>query len=165
MEQHARLSESTELNGGETMTLITTKTEATGSSNGEFTKSPAEPQLIIPADATIDELVQLFKLLADETRLRILSFLQQTGELNVRELCKLLRQRQPSVSHHLALLRSAGLIDMRRDGKHNYYRLVPARLEQLITMYFGSSPGHAARICFDGFELRYAPATAQSPAN
>jgi ArsR family transcriptional regulator len=116
-----------------------------------------EPKLVEPTEVIIQELVQLFKLLADDTRLRILSYLQQTEELNVRELCKLLRQRQPSVSHHLALLRGAGLLDMRRDGKHNFYRLIPSKLEQLITMYFGGSPGQPARICFDGFELRYAP--------
>jgi ArsR family transcriptional regulator len=110
-----------------------------------------------PARSTIDELVRLFKLLGDDTRLRILSFLQQTEELNVRQFCELLGQRQPSVSHHLALLRGAGLIDLRRDGKHNFSRLMPDRLEQLITLSFGSSPGQHARICFDGFELRYAP--------
>jgi ArsR family transcriptional regulator len=81
--------------------------------------------------------------------------LQQTDELNVRELCKLLRQRQPSVSHHLALLRVARLINMRRDGKHNFYRLVPTRLEQFIQTFSGSLPGQPARICFEGFELRY----------
>lgn len=110
-----------------------------------------------PSEATVAEVVQLFKLLADETRVRILYYLQQTIELNVRELCKLLHQRQPSVSHHLALLRTAGLIEMRRAGKHNYYRLVPTRLQQFIADFSGSSLGQAARICFEGFELRYTP--------
>jgi ArsR family transcriptional regulator len=113
---------------------------------------------VSPKDQMLNELVQLFKLLADDTRVRILFFLQQSDELNVRQLCKLLRQRQPSVSHHLALLRDAGLINMRRDGKHNFYRLIPTKLEQLITLFFGSVPGQPARICFEGFELRYAPA-------
>jgi ArsR family transcriptional regulator len=148
-------------------TLATPMTEPNDSTgSGQRNSVPArhsEPGLVVPADATIDDLVQLFKLLADDTRLRILSFLQQTGELNVRELCRLLRQRQPSVSHHLALLRGAGLIDMRREGKHNFYRLVPARLEQLVTTYFGGSPGHPASICFDGFKLRYAPSDTASP--
>src|SRR5947199_9117540 len=70
------------------------------------------------------ELVQLFKLLADETRLRIIYYLMQQNELNVRTFCRLLRQSQPAVSHHLALLRAAGVIDCRRDGKHNFYRLI-----------------------------------------
>jgi ArsR family transcriptional regulator, arsenate/arsenite/antimonite-responsive transcriptional repressor len=112
-----------------------------------------------PSDHSVDEIVQLFKLLADDTRIRILYYLQQTDELNVRQLCKLLRQRQPSVSHHLALLRVAQLINMRRDGKHNFYRLVPTRLEQFMTTFSGGASGQQARVCFEGFELRYTPQT------
>lgn len=140
-----------------TTSISTDSNDTSGGNRSSPRTSRIEPNQVAPPDNTIDELVQLFKLLADDTRLRILYFLQQTEELNVRELCKLLRQRQPSVSHHLALLRVAGLIDMRRDGKHNFYRLMPAKLEQLITMFFGGSPGQPARVCFDGFELRYAP--------
>jgi ArsR family transcriptional regulator len=120
------------------------------------TKRDAE-SLHHPSEEMVAEIVHLFKLLADETRVRILYYLQQTHELNVRELCKLLRQRQPSVSHHLALLRVAGLIDMRRDGKHNFYRLVSTRLEQFIATFSGGTPGQPARVCFEGFELRYTP--------
>ena len=46
-------------------------------------------------DNIAKDLVQLFKLLSDETRLRILYYLMQQEELNVRALCKLLRQSQP----------------------------------------------------------------------
>ncbi len=104
---------------------------------------------------SVKELVQLFKLLADETRMRILHLLHQADELNVLELCNLLEQRQPSVSHHLALLRVAGLIDMRRDGKHNYYRVVPKEFEMFISRVFHASEASPLRICFDKFELRY----------
>jgi len=92
------------------------------------------------ADESLQDLVQLFKLLADETRLKILHFLQQADELNVLQLCQLLQQRQPSVSHHLALLRVAGLIDMRRQGKHNYYRIQSKHFDQLIETALDSSP-------------------------
>ena len=80
----------------------------------------------------MNELCNLFKLLADDTRLRILNLLLQTKEHHVRALCDLLGQSQPAVSHHLALLRTAGLIECRRDGKHNFYRLSPKRLEVLL---------------------------------
>lgn len=143
-------------------TSPTTEADRPAESSNTTSTLRGPTQLATPEGKTIDELVNLFKLLADETRLRILYFLQQTEELNVCELCKLLGQRQPSVSHHLALLKVAGLIDMRRDGKHNFYRLIPEKLEQLITMFFGSSPGQSARVCFDGFELRYAPESPQS---
>lgn len=67
------------------------------------------------------DLLKIFKLLADETRLRVLLYLAQEGELHVTALCDRLNQSQPAVSHHLALLRVAGLIEARRDGKHNFY--------------------------------------------
>lgn len=120
--------------------------------------------VVLPPQQVVDEIVHLLKLLGDETRIRILYFLQQAEELNVRELCRLLRQRQPSVSHHLALLRVAGLIHMRRDGKHNYYQLVPTRLEQLIQSLAGSELGQPARVCFEGFELRYTPHLRAAPS-
>lgn len=106
-------------------------------------------------DESVKPLVQLFKLLADETRMQILHLLHQADELNVLELCHLLEQRQPSVSHHLALLRAAGLIDMRRDGKHNYYRVVPKEFETLIASVLQASEAGPARICFEKYELRY----------
>jgi DNA-binding transcriptional ArsR family regulator len=68
-------------------------------------------------DDVAEDLVQCFKLFADETRLRILHYLMQQKEMHVRALCTLLEQSQPAVSHHLALLRVAGFIDSRRDGK------------------------------------------------
>src|SRR4051812_1237777 len=71
----------------------------------------------------VNNLVHLFKLLSDETRLRILYYLTQQNELHVRGLCELLDESQPAVSHHLALLRDAKLIGRRREGKHNYYGL------------------------------------------
>lgn len=76
------------------------------------------------------ELVQLFKLLADETRLQVLFYLLQETELNVGTLCALLQQSQPAVSHHLALMRVAGLIEMRRDGKHNFYHVRTEKFHQ-----------------------------------
>jgi len=77
------------------------------------------------------ELVQVFKLLSDETRLRILNYLGREGELHVTALCEKLGQSQPAVSHHLALLRVAGLIEARRDGKHNFYSI---RSEHVTTL-------------------------------
>ena len=89
------------------------------------------------------ELVQVFKLLSDETRLRILVYLTREGELHVTALCDRLGQSQPAVSHHLALLRVAGLIKARRDGKHNYYSVRQSRFRRLIEQVFQniSDPG------------------------
>jgi ArsR family transcriptional regulator len=83
-------------------------------------------------EAAHKELSRLFKLLADETRLSILLMLVDVEEYHVRALCDMLGQSQPAVSHHLALLRMAGLIECRRAGKHNFYRLSPKRFEELL---------------------------------
>ncbi len=82
-------------------------------------------------DQCAESFARFFKLFADETRVRILHYLQQRSELNVQNICKLLGQTQPAVSHHLAILRENNLIDMRRSGKHNFYRVVPESFEQL----------------------------------
>lgn len=111
----------------------------------------------LPDDVAKD-LVHLFKLLSDETRLRILHYLMQQEELNVRTLCELLGQSQPAVSHHLALLRVAGLIDCRRDGKHNFYRIVSGRLQQMVETMFAVTPKQAGQIRFETFWLSYWPA-------
>jgi len=64
------------------------------------------------------------KLFADETRLKILAALG-AGEINVTELCAAIGMTQPSVSHHLALLRVGGVIEPRRDGKCIFYSMTP----------------------------------------
>ena len=109
------------------------------------------------AEATVKEFVSIFKLLSDETRLRILFYLTQRDELHVRALCSLLGQSQPAVSHHLALLRVAGLIEPRRSGKHNYYRILPQRFQDLLDTLFSSVPEEDRRIRFENYVLSYAP--------
>ena len=76
-------------------------------------------------DAVLDrcvELTDLFGLLSDKTRLSILMLLCE-GEKNVSSLCAELHLPQPTVSHHLGLLRIHSLIDNRRSGKQVYYGL------------------------------------------
>lgn len=70
----------------------------------------------------IQAAANLYKLASDETRLKILSFLVG-GEQHVTAICEHLGQSQPAISHHLAILRVGDVIEARRDGKHNYYRL------------------------------------------
>lgn len=111
----------------------------------------------LPADVAT-EMVHLCKLFSDETRLQIVHYLMQTEELNVRTLCDLLGQSQPAVSHHLALLRVDGMIECRRSGKHNFYRLVNERVQQFIEMIFSAAPNQPGLIGFDTFTLNYQPA-------
>lgn len=67
-------------------------------------------------------LVEVFGLLRDKTRLNILMILSR-GERNVSSLCDELGLPQPTVSHHLGLLRTKNLIANRRNGKQVFYGL------------------------------------------
>jgi ArsR family transcriptional regulator len=114
------------------------------------------------SDQSIRELAQVFKLLSDETRLRILFYLglSEDGELHVTELCQRLGQSQPAVSHHLALLRVSGLIESRREGKHNFYSVRTDHFGDLLLSLF-SAAGETPRnkkYRFHDFILTYSGA-------
>ena len=69
------------------------------------------------------------KALADDTRQKIMH-LCCCKWLNVGEIVQALEVSQPTVSHHLGILRSAGLVDVRRDGKQTYYTLNQEKLAE-----------------------------------
>jgi ArsR family transcriptional regulator len=73
----------------------------------------------------IDRLEDLFKALADKTRLRILALLGE-HEVCVCHIHDALGLPQPTASRHLAYLRRAGLVDARRDGVWMHYRVSPS---------------------------------------
>ncbi len=70
----------------------------------------------------MDELINLFSILSDKTRLRILLLLLN-NELCVCEIFAALNMSQPRVSRQLAILKQARIIKDRRDGKWIYYRI------------------------------------------
>lgn len=107
------------------------------------------------SESAISTLAQLCRLLADESRLRILNYLVQMDEINVRRLCELLAQSQPAVSHHLALLKEAGLIECRRDGKHNFYRLVTKQCQAHFDSLFGIAEGEMRKVRIEKGWLTY----------
>ena len=71
--------------------------------------------------------VNFAKALADETRQKIMS-LCCCQWLNVGEIVAALEVSQPTVSHHLSLLKAAGLVRVRREGKQAFYSLDQAKL-------------------------------------
>lgn len=74
----------------------------------------------------------LFKLLADENRLRMIASLARTGaEICVCEFTAELGLEQPTVSHHLRALREAKLVQSERRGTWAYYSLAPGALDRL----------------------------------
>lgn len=125
---------------------------ANGRQSDSMMDSSTSRSMTVSDDLVIN-LVKLFKLLSDETRLRILYYLTQREELHVRALCELLNESQPAVSHHLALLRVAGLIGRRREGKHNFYGLKTKQFSRMLDMLFASMPEGSHRIRLDDYML------------
>ena len=73
-------------------------------------------------ELSLSSLCQLFRLLSDKTRLQIVMLLA-SGERNVTSLCEELDLPQPTVSHHLGLLRMNRVIINKRQGKQVIYAL------------------------------------------
>jgi ArsR family transcriptional regulator len=71
--------------------------------------------------------VEFAKAIADETRQKIMS-LCCCCELSVNEIVEQTNVSQPTVSHHLAILRETGLVDVRHEGKQTYYTLNQERM-------------------------------------
>ena len=82
--------------------------------------------------ADAEALAARFKALADPARVTILNRIASEGETCTCLLMEPLRLSQPTVSHHLKVLRDAGLIEVAaKRGTWTYYRLVPQSLERL----------------------------------
>ena len=73
----------------------------------------------------------VFKALADPTRRALFEQLA-AGEMTVASLTAQLTISQPAVSQHLATLRDAGLVVIRREGRNNYYRVNPSGLAPVV---------------------------------
>jgi DNA-binding transcriptional ArsR family regulator len=82
------------------------------------------------------ELATMFKALGDPVRLRLLSLIASHpgGQACVCEISATFDVSQPTISHHLKLLRSAGLLDCERRGTWVYYWVIPAVLQQLSSV-------------------------------
>jgi ArsR family transcriptional regulator len=78
-------------------------------------------------------LAKVFKALGDPVRLRLLSMIasRDGGEICVCDLTPAFNLSQPTISHHLKLLRQAGLIDCERRGTWVYYWLLPEMTDKL----------------------------------
>ncbi len=84
----------------------------------------------MPLSAARD-LAAMFKALSDPTRVSIVNRLACADECCVCDLTDAFELSQPTVSHHLRILRESGLVDAERRGTWAYYRLVPEALERL----------------------------------
>ncbi|MEV7893625.1 ArsR/SmtB family transcription factor [Streptomyces cyaneofuscatus] len=82
------------------------------------------------------DLAKVFKALGDPVRLRLLSMIASRagGEICVCDLTPAFDLSQPTISHHLKLLKQAGLIDSERRGTWVYYRLLPQMTDRLAAI-------------------------------
>ncbi|MER6489964.1 ArsR/SmtB family transcription factor [Streptomyces griseorubiginosus] len=89
------------------------------------------------------DLAKVFKALGDPVRLRLMSMIAsrgQGGEVCVCELTPAFDLSQPTISHHLKLLRQAGLIDCERRGTWVYYWVLPGVLDRLAAFLSTTRP-------------------------
>lgn len=91
-------------------------------------------------------LAKVFKALGDPVRLRLMSMIAsrgEGGEVCVCELTPAFDLSQPTISHHLKLLRQAGLIDCERRGTWVYYWVLPGVLDKLAAFLTSAQPAGA----------------------
>ena len=85
-------------------------------------------------DSTFVELaVEVFQMLADATRVRIILALRQGGELSVNHLADIVDKSPAAVSQHLAKLRMARIVATRQEGQRVFYRLENEHASHLVT--------------------------------
>src|SRR3954464_3065632 len=88
-----------------------------------------------------EALAERFKALSDPARVSIVNRLAGQGEVCTCQLTGPLGLSQPTVSHHLRVLKEAGMIEVaRKRGTWTFYRLVPEALEQLAFAIGGAPP-------------------------
>ncbi len=93
------------------------------------------PDVPVMPRAAAQELASVFKALADPTRVSIVNRLASVSEACVCDLTAAFDLSQPTISHHLKLLRDAGLVEAERRGTWGYYRLVPEAIERLRAVF------------------------------
>lgn len=94
---------------------------------------PVTDAAVLTRDETA-RLAELFRLLGEPTRTRLLYALLDAGELCVGDLAALVEVAETTVSQALRLLRTAGVVRSRRDGRHVRYRLDDAHVRRLLDL-------------------------------
>jgi len=87
------------------------------------------------ARAAAEDLASIFKALSDPTRVAIVNRLGAASEVCVCDLTAAFELSQPTISHHLRVLREAGLVESEGRGTWAYYRLVPEAIERLRDIF------------------------------
>ena len=106
--------------------------------SGEKTRSSAIHALAVqtalrsmPAEEILYDLAEFFKVIGDLTRIKIINALFPS-EMCVHDLASLLGMQQSAVSHQLRVLKQAGLVRHRKDGKLAYYFLADDHIKKIV---------------------------------
>jgi len=86
----------------------------------------------------MSEWVRIFRALGDPARQQMLSLLENGGELCVSDVARHFEITQPSVSHHLRILKDAGLVTAHKRGKEVYYAINAAELRRCCGAFFSN---------------------------
>jgi ArsR family transcriptional regulator, arsenate/arsenite/antimonite-responsive transcriptional repressor len=94
----------------------------------------------------VDPDVQLLQALADPTRLAIVRQLAQSSEVCACDFTSCCDVSQPTVSHHLKVLREACIVSSERRGSWIFYRLEPTLIDRLAAIAGGLHPGRLIQV-------------------
>jgi ArsR family transcriptional regulator, arsenate/arsenite/antimonite-responsive transcriptional repressor len=100
--------------------------------------------MTVATNSRTERAIELFHALSDETRLEIVELLRK-GERCVCELTDTLDAAQSRLSFHLRVLKDAGIVRDRKDGRWVYYELDPETFEEVETLVSGMKPRALAR--------------------
>jgi DNA-binding transcriptional ArsR family regulator len=102
-----------------------------------------------PESEYVELAVEVFAMLADATRVRIILALKGAGEMSVNHIADVVDKSAPAVSQHLAKLRLARMVSTRREGTTVFYRLTDEHASELVVdavkqaeHVVGSAPHH-----------------------
>lgn len=94
----------------------------------------ASVRAAMPVEEDVSELADIFSLLADPGRLRLMTSLLEAGELCVCDLAAATGMGESAVSHALRLLRAHRVVQVRRAGRMSYYRLADSHVRLLLDL-------------------------------
>lgn len=94
----------------------------------------AAVRAVLPREADVERLADVFSLLSDRGRVRILTALLEGGELCVCDLAAVTGMSESSVSHALRLLRAHRVVKVRRAGRMSYYSLGDGHVRMLLDL-------------------------------
>jgi DNA-binding transcriptional ArsR family regulator len=100
--------------------------------------------VILPSDADVSDAAEVFSMLADPGRLRLLTTLR-VGEASVGQLATTARMSESATSHALRLLRAHRIVQVRRAGRMAFYRLAVSHVRVLLDAALEHA-GHSALV-------------------